>query len=61
MHMKYYLIKIKDLHMTISRGLDMQLIMVLMSGGNPFDMFSNIFSQSNGFENMFNMGSKNKF
>jgi DnaJ homolog subfamily A member 2 len=26
-----------------------------MSGGNPFDMFSNIFSQSNGFENMFNM------
>ena len=23
-------------------------------GGNPFDMFSNIFSQSNGFENMFN-------
>ena len=26
-------------------------------GGNPFDMFSNIFSQSNGFENMFNMSS----
>jgi DnaJ-class molecular chaperone len=25
-------------------------------GGNPFDMFSNIFSQSNGFENVFNMG-----
>ena len=29
-------------------------------GGNPFDMFSNIFSQSNGFENMFNMGSRSK-
>jgi DnaJ family protein A protein 2 len=27
-------------------------------GDNPFDLFGNIFSQSNGFENMFNMGAR---
>jgi DnaJ homolog subfamily A member 2 len=27
-------------------------------GENPFDLFGNIFSQSNGFDNMFNMGSR---
>lgn len=29
-------------------------------GDNPFDLFGNIFSQSNGFENMFNMGSRSQ-
>lgn len=29
-------------------------------GGNPFDLFGNIFSQSNGFESMFNMGSSSR-
>jgi DnaJ homolog subfamily A member 2 len=40
-----------------SFGLDAVNNSANMGGGNPFDMFSNIFSQSNGFENMFNMGS----
>ena len=29
-------------------------------GENPFDLFGNIFSQSNGFESMFNMGSSSR-
>ena len=41
-----------------SFGLDAVNNSANMGGGNPFDMFSNIFSQSNGFENMFNMGSE---
>ena len=31
-----------------------------VGGENPFDLFGNIFSQSNGFENMFNMGSNSR-
>ena len=29
-------------------------------GGNPFDMFSNIFNSSNGFENVFNMNTNKR-
>jgi DnaJ homolog subfamily A member 2 len=31
-----------------------------VGGENPFDLFGNIFSQSNGFDNMFNMGAHSR-
>ena len=54
----YEILSDKDKRSTYdSFGLDAVNNSANMGGGNPFDMFSNIFSQSNGFENMFNMGS----
>ena len=55
----YEILSDKDKRATYdSFGLDAVNNSGAGGGGNPFDMFSNIFNQSNGFENVFNMGSR---
>jgi DnaJ homolog subfamily A member 2 len=54
----YEILSDKDKRSTYDNfGMDAVNNSANMGGANPFDMFSNIFSQSNGFENMFNMSS----